>query len=98
MNDQRIHELMQKQMTVSTLDCLINFKALDALLEVATDQMKFPSWRASNPQRTELVRRAIAAVEAANIEREERCLEFARALGEESRRQIEKRIDDQPTG
>ena len=98
MNDPRFIELTQKQMTVSTVDCVINFISLDALLEVAVEQMKFPSWRNANPQRTELVRRAIAAVEAANLERGERCLEFAKALGEASRPQIQARTDDQPIG
>jgi len=43
----------------------IQVNEVDKLPEVALEQMKFPAWRSSNPARTERVRRAIAAAEAA---------------------------------
>ena len=98
MNDPRFVELTEKKMTVSTVDCVISFIALDVLLQVATEQMQFPAWRNANPHRTEQVIRAIAAVKSANLERGERCLEFAKALTEASDPQIQARNDDQPLG
>ena len=82
MNDQEIDSLMKKKISVKTTDCLIDFKDLEALVTLAKEQLMFPAWRNSNPDRTQRIQDVLYRCKSAEDERGERCTEFARALGQ----------------
>jgi hemerythrin superfamily protein len=87
--EQEINQLMDKEMVVKTTECLIDFIDLALLVDVAKEQMLFPSWRNSNPDRTQKLQDVLTRYKSIEQERGDRCTEFAKALGELHRRKLE---------
>lgn len=91
MNDE-LDRLAEKKIIVKATECLIDFKDLDLLEAIAREQMQFPAWKRSNPERTRQLEAVLHRLEAVEAERHERCTEFARALGRWNQQQIEQQV------
>jgi hemerythrin superfamily protein len=90
-----IDKLTKKKIIVRTEQVLLDFKDLEALVTLAKEQMMFPSWRNSNPDRTQHIRDILYRAELAEQERHVRCTEFARALGRWNQQQISEAVKSQ---
>jgi hypothetical protein len=91
MNDE-INQLAEKKITVTCQQSIIDFKDLDLLEKIAREQMQFPAWKRSNPERTRQLEAVLHRLQAVEAERHERCSEFARALGRWNQQQIAEQV------
>jgi hypothetical protein len=94
MNDE-INQLTEKKITVSCQQSLIDFKDLDLLEAIAREQMQFPAWKRSNPERTRQLEDVLHRLQAVEDERHQRCHEFAQALGRWNQQQISEAVKSQ---
>jgi len=85
MNDQEIQRLMCDQMKIDTTDSIVNFLDLALLEEIAEQQMMFPAWRRSNPERTKQLESVLYRLKKVEEERHQRCSRFAKELGRRMR-------------